>query len=42
MTDMDLLKVGNGYYLITMDSISNNFVVGNIGKPPFKSNILMQ
>ena len=31
MTDMDLLKVGNGYYLITMDSISNNFVVGNIG-----------
>jgi len=31
MTDMDLLKVGSGYYLITMDSIYNNFVVGNIG-----------
>jgi PKD repeat protein len=31
MTDMDLLKVGTGYYLITMDSIYNNFVVGTIG-----------
>ena len=31
MTDFDLLKAGGQYYMIAMDTISNNLVIGTIG-----------